>query len=227
MVIGSGQLASIFKNKNNDDCVIFASGVSNSNCKDVVQFNREKELLVNILKSNKNKKIIYFSSCALSVDNYFKNEYYNHKSNMESIIREYSSNYYIFRIPQLFGDLILHRTLINFIYKSIEHSHMFNVYDEAYRYVIEINDVKKLVEAYLQYSDSCITVDLANPFRYKVLDIVKILESLMGKQAKYNLIKKSDGYILDLEDMKSFINKHKIDISFSENYLIEKLKNKF
>ncbi len=180
MVIGAGQLAKCFNDYiDNDEMCIFASGVSNSSCEDISQFNREKELLKSTLISNKDKKFIYFSSCALSSETYPKNAYYNHKKNMENIIKSYSSNYYIFRIPQLFGDLILHKTLINFIYKSIQHNHEFSVFNNAYRYVIEINDVKKLVEAYIKYHESCITVNLANTYRYKVLDIVKIFEELL------------------------------------------------
>lgn len=91
------------------------------------------------------------SSCALSAIEYPKNDYYKHKANMEDIIKEHSNNYYIFRVPQLFGDFILHKTLINFIYKAIVHEHKFNVYNESYRYVIEINDVRKLVEKLFEF----------------------------------------------------------------------------
>ena len=144
---------------------------------------------------------------------------------MEDIIKEHSNNYYIFRVPQLFGDLILHKTLINFIYKAIEHNHKFNIYDEAYRYVIEINDVQKLVESYLDY-DGCMTVDLANPYRYKVLDIVQIFEKLLRKKANYKIIQKEDKYILDLTSLENFIKEKRIDIDFGEEYLIKKLREK-
>jgi len=227
MIIGNGQLAKVFaKSQLNDDVCIFASGVSNSSCTDEKQFERERNLLIDTLKSNCDKKFVYFSSCALSASEYPKNDYYRHKANMEDIIKEYSNNYYIFRIPQLFGDLILHKTLINFIYKSIEHEHIFYIYDEAYRYVIEINDVRKLVEAYLTYHDSCITVDIANPYRYKVLDIVQIFEKLLNKKANYEVVQKEDKYLLDMTNVKDFIIEQKLDIKFGEKYLIDKLREK-
>lgn len=227
MIVGNGQLAKIFqKSQITYDVCIFASGVSNSNCKDKQQFEREKNLLIDALKNNSDKKFVYFSSTALSANEYPKNDYYKHKSKMETVIKEHSKNYYIFRIPQLFGDLILHKTIINFLYKSIEQNHNFAIYDEAYRYVIEINDLKTLVEAYLQYSKSCITVDLANPYRYKVLDIVQILEELMKKEACFELVEKNDGYLLDLSDMKSFTEKNHIDIAFGKDYLFTKLLEK-
>ncbi|MBE3607086.1 NAD(P)-dependent oxidoreductase [Campylobacter sp. RM13119] len=226
MIIGNGQLAKAFqKSKLKDNVCIFASGVSNSSCVDEEQFERERKLLMDTLKSIGNKKFVYFSSCALSAPEYPKNDYYKHKENMENTIKQYSKNYYIFRIPQLFGDLILHNTLINFIYKVIGHDHKFNVYDESYRYVIEINDVRKLVENYLD-TPSCITVDLANPYRYKVLDIVKIFEKLFGKKANYELVQKEDQYTLDLTSLEKFVKNKKIDIEFGEEYLVNKLREK-
>ena len=107
MIIGNGQLATIFKKTTLDNIVVFASGVSNSNCQDIKQFEREKDLLVKTLTNNKNKKFVYFSSCALSAEEYPKNDYYKHKQNMENIIKRYSDNYYIFRAPQLFGNLCI------------------------------------------------------------------------------------------------------------------------
>lgn len=226
MIIGYGQLAKSFRNYLDKDTVVFASGVSNSNCTDIVQFEREKHLLISTLKTNQEKKFVYFSSCALSADEYPKNDYYRHKKNMEELIKMHSNKYYIFRLPQLFGELILHKTLINFIYKAIEHQHKFNVFDEAYRYVIEISDVRKLVEAYLKNHDSTLTVDLANPYRYKVLDIVHTFEKILDKKAYYELIPKEDQYLLDLSDVQNFVKNHKIDIQFGKNYLINNLKEK-
>lgn len=226
MVVGTGQLAKVFESFQDKECLIFASGVSNSSCIDIKQFEREKNLLIETLKSNDGKKFVYFSSCALSANDYPKNAYYQHKEAMEDIIKIYSTNYYIFRIPQLFGDLILHKTLINFIYKAIVHEHKLHVYDEAYRYVIEIHDVQKIVEMYVKNHTSCVTVDIANTYRYKVLEIVKIFERLLDKEAHYDLISKDDHYTLDLTSMHNFINDFELKLGFGENYLMEKLKEK-
>jgi len=226
MIVGNGQLAQVFEDCDNNDVCIFASGVSNSNCQDPKEFERERNLLLKTLEKNKDKKFVYYSSCALSAKEYPKNDYYKHKEYMENIIKEYSSNYYIFRIPQLFGNLILHKTLINFIYQSIKQEHRFNIYDKAYRYVIEVNDVKKLVLEYLKHSKSCITVDLANSYRYKVVDIVNIFEELLDKKAIYNFVEKDDQYTLDLSKVTAFIEDFDIDINFGEEYLKNKLKEK-
>lgn len=226
MIIGNGQLANYFQNFSEDNICIFASGVSNSNCIDDREFKREESLLIKTLKNSRDKKFVYFSSCALSAKGYLQNEYYLHKEDMESIIKRYSNEYYIFRLPQLFGELKEHKTLINFIYYSIVNSNKFNLYDKAYRYVIEISDVKILVESYLKFSNSCIVIDLANPYRYKVLDIVKTFEKLLNRRAIYEVIDKRDSYRLDLSIMNEFIYRNNLKIKFGKNYLENKLQNR-
>ncbi len=226
MVVGNGQLAQVFKkiNLENDIC-IFASGVSDSNCASTEEFEREKRLLLETLKNNRNKKFVYFSSCALSAEDYSKNEYYQHKQNMENVVKNESDNYYIFRIPQLFGELKSHTTLINFFYESILKGEEFIVYSNAYRYVIEIEDTRSLVVSYLKYSPSCMVVDLANTYRYKVVDIINVLEKLLNKKANYKVVEKSDGYLLDLSAVGGFVKTHNLNFGFSEDYLLKKLSN--
>ncbi|MGD9975478.1 MAG: hypothetical protein AB7S77_20650 [Desulfatirhabdiaceae bacterium] len=225
MIVGNGQLAQVFIESDKGDSVIFASGVPNSNCTDTKSFEREKSLLVETLKNSSEKKFVYFSSCVLSAPDYPKNAYYNHKENMEELIKKYSNNYYIFRMPQLFGKLKHHKTLINFLYESILEERKITLYDQAYRYVIEIEDVKSVVLHYLKLSKACLVVDIGNPYRYHVLEIVEILEELLGKKADYCLVQKSDGYLLDFKEMLTFTQKYNLKIDFSKDYLFKKLQN--
>jgi len=225
-VVGKGQLAEAFKVPNIGYVCIFASGVSNSNCQDPKEFERERNLLLKTLETHQDKKFVYFSSCALSAPEYPKNAYYEHKRQMEELIKVHSNNYYVFRIPQLFGALKHHKTLINFLYEAIVNEEPFKVYNQAYRYVIEIDDVQKLVEAYLQHHERRITVDLANPYRYKVTQIVEIFEKLLGKKALYELVEQEDKYTLDLSDMLEFVKQFGIETDFGEEYLLKKLTKK-
>ncbi|MDD1782472.1 hypothetical protein LRP49_14970 [Enterovibrio sp. ZSDZ35] len=227
MVVGGGQLAKVFANFSHDDSVcIFASGVSNSACLLESEFEREKALLLENLHNSRNKKFVYFSSCALSPDDYMLNAYYEHKSKMELLIKENSDNYYIFRIPQLFGDLILHKTIVNFIYKAIVHNHKFNVYNGAFRYVIEIEDLKELVCKFIAISEPNIVIDFANPYRYSVLDLVRSFEKVLKTTASYNLVDKNDSYILNLSAMDEFVKDNSLDFSFGEDYFERKIEQK-
>lgn len=226
MVIGSGQLGKKFSQINIEDTIIFASGVSNSNCTDLEQFEREKRLMIDTLQNNKDKSFIYFSSCALSASDYKLNAYYQHKANMEEVVQKYSDSFYIFRIPQLFGDLKEHPTLVNFIYNSIVNDRKMELYSQAYRYVIDIEDVKILVQRYIEHGNKNIILDLANPWRYKVLDIVNILETLLHKKAIYEIVEKQDKYELNLALLQKFIEHNSIDVGFGKEYLYKKLQNR-
>ncbi len=225
-IVGRGQLAKAFSGIDIDSVFLFASGVSNSNCKNIEEFDREESLLKEKLVENGDKKFVYFSSCALSAGDYEFNDYYRHKLKMEQVVKEKSKHYFIFRLPQLFGCLTKHPTLINFIYDAIKSKKQFDVFDDAYRYVIEIEDVKTIVISYLNFYHSSITVDLANPYRYRVMDIVKIFERLLGEQAIYKTISKSDKYILNLDELKIFMKRYELNLNFGKDYLEDKLQEK-
>ncbi|MBK2025279.1 NAD(P)-dependent oxidoreductase [Francisella philomiragia] len=227
MVVGGGQLAKAFKHFiDNENVVIFASGVSNSNCTDTSEFEREKNLLLTTLKNSHEKTFVYFSSCALSACDYLKNDYYRHKQKMEELIKLNSNSYCIFRIPQLFGKLIPHGTLINYIYGCIKEDKQFSIYSDAYRYVIEINDVVKLVDAYLKTAIRCSTIDIANTYRYSVKEIVNTFEKLLNKKADFQKINKTDKYTLNLGAIEDFITTHEMDLNFGKDYLENKLAEK-
>lgn len=226
MIVGTGQLAKAFKDLEVDNSIIFASGVSNSKCTDANEFLRERKLLSNIISANPDKYLIYFSSCALSCSSYSRNAYYEHKRKMEELIKGAVNSYFIFRLPQVFGELRSHSTLINHIYNSIYKGLEFTVYDQAYRYVLDIGDVKKLVELFIKYSSTSLTVDLANPYRYRVLDIVHIFERLLDKPAVYNLLAKEDQYCIDLSTLEEYMELYKLDLGFGKEYLESKLIEK-
>lgn len=227
MIIGRGQLANAFKNVDRKDLLVFASGVPNSNCTDETQFRRERDLLFDTIREYPDATLIYFSSCALSADQYPKNAYYRHKANMEALIEAHCPKHYIFRLPQLFGALKEHSTLINFIYTKVMRDEPFSIFSDAHRYVIDIEDVVTFVVAYVNAKPELDTIDVANTYRYPVKEIVKTVEQLTGKAAKYDVVQKEDFYELDLEKTESFVNKFNLDLGFGSSYLSEKLSKRF
>ena len=95
MIIGRGLIAKAFeKYNNNDNVIIFSSGVSNSLETRDTEFEREESLL----KSNLllDKKFIYFSTISV-VDGSLKSPYINHKIKMEKMISENHNNYLIYQ----------------------------------------------------------------------------------------------------------------------------------
>lgn len=225
MIVGNGQLAKAFKGSDNlSEFIVFASGVANSSCVDQNEFEREKSMLIKCLDELDNRKIIYFSSCALSASDYSLNSYYEHKKKMEELIKSYTDQFYIFRVPQVFGKLKKHPTLLNFLYFAIKEQKEIKVYDGAYRYVIELSDLKNIVLRYIATNNPGIVLDVANTYRYSVLDIVHVLEKAIGQTAIYELLSSDDRYLLDLEPLKEFMNHNGWELWFGKDYLFKKVK---
>ena len=63
MIVGNGLIAKAFDNFKDDKVIIFASGVSNSLEQRKQEFDREENILSNVINENPEKKIVYFSTC--------------------------------------------------------------------------------------------------------------------------------------------------------------------
>src|SRR5690606_20766753 len=103
MIIGRGLIASIFTHYDQDDLMIFASGVSNSLEVSAAEFEREKSLLINTLNTYSDKKIIYFSTCSICDPSKKESPYVLHKLAMEQLIEEHAESYIVLRIGNVVG----------------------------------------------------------------------------------------------------------------------------
>lgn len=222
MVVGSGLIAKAFAEYDtNDDIVIFASGVSNSKETLKEAFDREEELLASYLKMYGNSKyFLYFSTCSM-FDTYLeRSAYITHKINMEQIIIQKALRYNIFRLPQVLGQNNKNQ-LIGFLYNVIQNEIGFDLYDIE-RNIIDIDDVLNIVKKIVQSKEFInTTINIANPNNTKVFDLVKIIEKLCNKKAKYSLIQKEGNFKIDITQILSVIEKNTI---FEHNYLENRIK---
>jgi nucleoside-diphosphate-sugar epimerase len=187
MVIGNGLLGGAFlmSKENYDDYIIFASGVSNSLNTNNELFNKEKSLILNVLNENKTKKIIYFSSIMAGIIN---NDYYNHKLQVEEIIKNNSDNYIIFRLPQIIGNTGNKNNLFNHIKTSILNNEEVIVHENVYRALIDIDDLVKLVNN-LKASINREIINISYIEKINVIDIVNIIFILYNIEPKIKIIK--------------------------------------
>jgi hypothetical protein len=90
MIIGKGSIARVLEDR--DDLVFFASGVSNSSCKDEKEYQREFNLLKTVPTD---QHVVYFSNLGI----YYKEDRYTqHKKEIEEYIRNNYKSYTIVRI---------------------------------------------------------------------------------------------------------------------------------
>lgn len=145
MIIGNGLLANIFKSSqlnNDDNVIVFASGVSSSKENQEEQFLREKNLLITTIKNHPNSKLIYFSSILSEINT---NPYYTHKLNMERFIQENCLSYVVYKLPQIVGFSGNKENLLNHLITKIQNNEKITIYNEVKRSLVDIEDVAKIV----------------------------------------------------------------------------------
>lgn len=218
MIIGNGMLAKEFREyQDSDDIIIFASGVSNSQEKQIIEFNREKKLLINIINQIDNRTIVYFSTCSM-YDNYFSNnEYVKHKLKMEELISTKCKKYIILRLPQVIGNNNKFQ-LMGFLFSKIKNHEKFDLYDVE-RNLISIQDIKLIADNII-YSNEFGNkiVNIANVKNIKMIDLVKKIEAKSQMKSEYNLIQKKGSFYIDTSDINDIISDLQL---FTNNYIDE------
>jgi nucleoside-diphosphate-sugar epimerase len=223
MIIGRGMLAQAFGNyRDHPNVVVLASGVSDSTVTDVAQFEREETLLVNTLEEQREKRFVYFGTCSALDPELSVSPYVRHKLKMERLIETHSCDYLICRLPQAVGHNGNTNTLMNRLYASIRDGERFQLWRNAYRFIIDVDDVSAIASYMIgqnQYSNRIINVASR---RFSIFDIVRALENVTQRSAIYSEIDKGASYDIDCYEA------HKVamslNIQFDDMYLYQVIK---
>lgn len=224
MVIGNGMIANRFASyKDDNDIIIFASGVSNS--KDTVEENflREFHSLNQTIKDYPDKTLVYFSTCSVEDNDLALAPYVLHKKTVEEFIKQNVAKYYLFRISNLAGTSNNPYTLLNYFIFNILRSLPLTVWKNAYRNIIGINDMFLIADYFLQRKEKVNSIiNIANPENYSVPSIVETIEQHLHKKAIKNELERGDNYTIDVSVIHPLFNK--LNIQFTDNYLASLLK---
>jgi nucleoside-diphosphate-sugar epimerase len=190
MIIGNGLIASGFLNSKEDfnACVIFASGVSNSKETNVKQFERERNLILETISKNQDKKFIYFSSVLAGVS---KNEYYIHNLEMEHLIKDKAKNFIIFKLPQVIGNSGNKNNLINHLVNQIKNDEELTVFINVSRALVDIDDVVKIVN-YCKDKINRRSVEISHIEKINMVDLCINLGYILNKHINMNFKKNFD-----------------------------------
>lgn len=225
MVIGTGLIATAFSSySKQNDIILFASGVSNSAETNRESFAKERLLLEHTCQCLKNKLIIYFSTSSVVDLELTESPYIIHKLRMESMVAQ-CNNYMIFRLPQVVGKTKNPHTIVNFLYHHIIEGKKFKVWQGACRNLIDVADVYRIADYFIKHQIFTNQVTtIATPINVKILDLVKILEKVIHKQASFEILEQGSCYEIDINHLIPYLNL--LQISFSQDYP-EKLINKY
>ena len=218
MIVGSGMMAKAVKAIDNQSCLYFCSGVSNSSEEDEDKYEKEAKLISQFYGTN--QKIIYFSSYLVNFDSYLSRKYYRHKLNIEELIQENFSNFLIFRLPQVVGMTENKNTLTNFLFNSIVTNSTIEVFRNAKRNLVDIDDVVKVVD--FVNNKNIFNNQVVNLIASKNQDIEEIISTFEKVTNKIAHKKLSLNEELDFEIILSerMISVYKfLNIQFDDLYL--------
>ncbi|MCI5164706.1 MAG: NAD-dependent epimerase/dehydratase family protein [Candidatus Electrothrix sp. GM3_4] len=217
MIIGNGLVANAFKKyRDRHDVIMFASGVSNSLEQNSDPFFREQRLLRASLEKYRKSTFVYFSTCSIYDPSTNFSTYVQHKLKMEKIVSEAATAYLIFRLPQIVGRSDNSSTLVNFLYAHIANNWPFDVWGEAVRYLIDIDDVVRFVSFVIddaKRSDLVVNVGTAP---CNILDIVTYLENIIGKKAVFKILNRGMNYAIP--QMEPLLTTSNAGIIIDEEY---------
>ena len=228
MIIGNGLIAQFFKNdfSQSEKIILFASGVSDSQCKDQTQFKREEKLLNQYLNDiEKVHLFIYFSTISIYDPSRNLSLYVKHKLKMESLILNYPKTK-IFRIGQVASkSLGNNNNLLNFINNAMNENKKIELWGNSYRSIIDIKDVVNIIKHIITKSNiRSKIINISNPHLYSMIEIIKTFEKIKNHKAKYILLNKGEVYRFNTGHIDSIIFDCKIN--FNEMYL-EKVIRKY
>jgi nucleoside-diphosphate-sugar epimerase len=223
MVIGSGLLGTAFIDlKSFSNTIFFTSGVSNSKTATALDFDRERNLFVEISKKHPDQLFVYFSTTSIYDDSLINTEYVKHKLKMEELAMKHCKRFLIFRLSNIVGKTKNPNTVFNFFYNSILNEVPFAVWKNATRNFLDVDHVRIIVSYLLQNNSENNIINVANPISISVLELVNQFEKYLGKKAHFELMDKGQSFNVDVSDI--FKALQVLNLKFDENYILNLLK---
>lgn len=225
MVVGNGLLAKAFEHyKDDDQVIIFASGVSNSKETNEKEFEREEKLLKS---TPKDRLIVYFGTCSVYDPSTQNSKYVIHKMYIERLIHIYFPKYIIFRLPIVIGNIGNPHTFFNHFKNKIISGEDLFVQNLASRHLIDIDDVKTILTLIInkekessEMSHKKIDVGFDNETNVK--DIVSTMIQILEKNNKINIEGVGSNYTYPKKEFELYLKE--FNYTLPENYTYNLLK---
>lgn len=219
-VVGNGMIANAFATGlvRNRSLVVFASGVSNSECLDHEAFKRELTLLTTALaKAGVERPFLYFGTCSVYDPDAHDRPYVLHKKAMEALVLSHQTGLVV-RLPQVVGPHAPPNTLLTSMVSRIRAGQEVQIWDQAVRNLVDVDDVVRVVDAWLTLAlppDRVLNV--ANPKSITVMELVKTIESALGLVAKVKHVSRGSPFHIDTRSMMAAASLAQVD--FGNDYL--------
>jgi nucleoside-diphosphate-sugar epimerase len=207
MIIGSGMMASAFAGAfaQRNGVVVYAAGVSNSQCRDVREYERERVRLAGTLATHEGaRSFVYFSTCSVEDPESQQSDYVRHKLAMERLVAAHPGHL-VLRLPQVAGRTPNPHTLLNYLHARIIRGERFVVWANAYRNIIDSSDVARIGGAMVDHGVRARTMNVANVTSHPLPEIVRTIEKVTGTTATFDLVPRGSQYAIDVAEMESLL----------------------
>jgi nucleoside-diphosphate-sugar epimerase len=207
MVIGDGLIGMTFSEfSENDDTLIFASGVSNSGEINEKEFTREINLLTKHI--NTPAKLVYFSTCAIFDECLKDSRYVTHKKTVERLIKMASKKYLILRLPNVVSGCMNPHTSFNFYKNKLLNREKIDVQTSSHRYYIDIDDVLVTCSQLIQSDDTTNkTINVCFTNKIDTLSLINMMGKQLNVKVDVNKITGGCDYTVNNELFLSAIDK--------------------
>jgi nucleoside-diphosphate-sugar epimerase len=224
MVIGNGMVAKRFASyKTADQFLIFASGVSNSKSINPEAYERELILLQGSIEENPEKIFVYFSTCSVFDPGEENSTYVLHKKKIEHLVQTNQERFYIFRVSNLVGHSGNRNTVLNFFIYHILNGINFDLWINATRNLIDIDDMYKIADNILKRGIlQNQVINIANTENYTTEEIITAIESVWNTKANYISIPKGSPFTIDVSITRPIMKE--LGIHFGKDYLTNLLR---
>ena len=220
MIIGSGLIAQAFRTSyaHSKTVCIYAAGVSNSGCKDVSEFARERLRLTAALdQAQQLDAFVYFGTCSVGDPEAQHTPYVQHKLAMEQLAATHP-RHLILRLPQVAGITPNPHTLLNYLYAHIARSEAFQLWRKAKRNIIDVDDIAAITTQLIaDPAARKLTVNIANSSSDAMPDIVAAMERVVGKKAICEVVDRGSEYAIDTRAILPLLDK--AGVKFGGDYL--------
>ena len=227
MLIGRGLLARAFAAhyEHDENAVVFASGVSHSQCEDEAEYIRETALLRSSLERHADARLfMYFSTCSIFDPSARHSRYVAHKLQMEDIVSAHRAHL-VLRLPIVVGSGGNPHSLLSHLAQRIEAGQPVEVWENAGRYLIDIDDAAAIARDLADTEHARNErINVAAPHDVAVIDLVNVLGRVLAKQPVCRLVEKGSRYGVDTERIR--LSVARLGIGFDRCY-VERVLRKY
>jgi NDP-hexose 4-ketoreductase len=234
-IIGNGMIARGLRRYSADinDAVVFASGVSDSTLKDQQEYERECQMLEQVIGDCRqgDKTLVYFSSGGTVYgkrDDERKEDallfpetmYGQHKARCESVISSSGVRYLIARLPTVVGQTKSKTQLIPVLIKQAREGNVILLKD-AERDIIGIADVAGIIVAILKKLRKNEIINVASGVSVPVSDIFSEIQNNLGIKPTVKIISGGDKQQFNVDKLHAYCPEIRFAADYYKNVIRE------